>query len=424
MMQLGKSNFPRLGTFEVYFRGQRVFSKLLEGRWPNSNIIAGKIRNIIDGVVVVQKGDLRNEYEPRAFTANARSRSAKNFQGQKVNDLLKSKKSEAQFLAFEIKKQKTMKFEENYHQGSLKKNSSSESPGKKSQTEKKSPNKKSPIKKLPSEGRLGQEEPVKDQKIEQVKHMQTIVKREDNKEEADQRLVLIQKKLKEEAEKFSSFSSVFMVEEAKKVRLETGEERKFGRKKMEDKKFEEKIAEDKKLEEKIAEDMKFEEKKAEDKKLEEKKAEEKRVEREKLEQKASEEKVLEESKKKSLENEEKEKNLAAPVAEPVKVQSLAIEYFKEQAITKTFTIPLQSGIETFKKLPFMNNADTAKDLLVEVSHPGLIRLENPQFTIPANTKALIKFVCLSRSSLNTTVYILVKLDGKCMENYELILEYS
>ncbi|CAG9323028.1 unnamed protein product [Blepharisma stoltei] len=44
-----KSIFPRLGAFEVYFRGDIVVSKLQSARWPNVRMVAQKIRRILDG---------------------------------------------------------------------------------------------------------------------------------------------------------------------------------------------------------------------------------------------------------------------------------------------------------------------------------------------------------------------------------------
>ena len=42
----GKRHFPRLGSFEVYFRGMCIFSKLDSMRWPPVTEIANKIKEI------------------------------------------------------------------------------------------------------------------------------------------------------------------------------------------------------------------------------------------------------------------------------------------------------------------------------------------------------------------------------------------
>lgn len=78
-----KNTFPRIGTFEVYFRGQVIYSKLKEGRWPNPVAIADKIRNILDGVYVTEKRDQNNFQESRrTFTSSGtRSKSVKNLSG-------------------------------------------------------------------------------------------------------------------------------------------------------------------------------------------------------------------------------------------------------------------------------------------------------------------------------------------------------
>lgn len=42
----GKLGWPRIGAFEVYYRGKRVFSKLETGLWPQPGLVAEKIREI------------------------------------------------------------------------------------------------------------------------------------------------------------------------------------------------------------------------------------------------------------------------------------------------------------------------------------------------------------------------------------------
>lgn len=47
---VGRYRFPRVGAFEVVFKGRIVFSKLDCGFWPNNRLIARKIRDLYDGV--------------------------------------------------------------------------------------------------------------------------------------------------------------------------------------------------------------------------------------------------------------------------------------------------------------------------------------------------------------------------------------
>ena len=44
-----KLSFPKTGSFEVYFRGKIIFSKLRLGIWPHPAMVAKNIREIIDG---------------------------------------------------------------------------------------------------------------------------------------------------------------------------------------------------------------------------------------------------------------------------------------------------------------------------------------------------------------------------------------
>ena len=41
-------SFPRIGSFEIYFKSVTIFSKLESGQWPQSTLIANKIRELID----------------------------------------------------------------------------------------------------------------------------------------------------------------------------------------------------------------------------------------------------------------------------------------------------------------------------------------------------------------------------------------
>ncbi|OMJ77792.1 hypothetical protein SteCoe_22542 [Stentor coeruleus] len=44
--QFGKYHFPRIGSFEVYFRGKLIFSKIETMKWPHPGIIVEKIKEI------------------------------------------------------------------------------------------------------------------------------------------------------------------------------------------------------------------------------------------------------------------------------------------------------------------------------------------------------------------------------------------
>ena len=44
-----KLSFPKTGSFEVYFRGKIIFSKLKLGIWPHPAMVSKNIREILDG---------------------------------------------------------------------------------------------------------------------------------------------------------------------------------------------------------------------------------------------------------------------------------------------------------------------------------------------------------------------------------------
>lgn len=43
----GKMAFPRLGSFEVYYKNKTVFSKLESGAWPQPSVLASKLNELI-----------------------------------------------------------------------------------------------------------------------------------------------------------------------------------------------------------------------------------------------------------------------------------------------------------------------------------------------------------------------------------------
>ncbi|CAG9334372.1 unnamed protein product [Blepharisma stoltei] len=44
----GKSHFPRIGAFEVYFRGKLIYSKLQTGKWPSATRLAGMVKDLME----------------------------------------------------------------------------------------------------------------------------------------------------------------------------------------------------------------------------------------------------------------------------------------------------------------------------------------------------------------------------------------
>ena len=58
----GKYHFPRIGSFEVYFRGFIIFSKIQTVKWPLPSLIANKIKEIQDS----PNENLRNKKKERA----------------------------------------------------------------------------------------------------------------------------------------------------------------------------------------------------------------------------------------------------------------------------------------------------------------------------------------------------------------------
>lgn len=54
---------PRIGAFEVSYKGQLVFSKLLGSKWPNVSLIAGRVEKIVEA--------MRRGIDHTAYLANA-----------------------------------------------------------------------------------------------------------------------------------------------------------------------------------------------------------------------------------------------------------------------------------------------------------------------------------------------------------------
>lgn len=66
---VGRYRFPRVGAFEVVFRGRIVFSKLDGGLWPNNRTVSRKIRDLLDGV---EPEDLQESQRPATRSLSTR----------------------------------------------------------------------------------------------------------------------------------------------------------------------------------------------------------------------------------------------------------------------------------------------------------------------------------------------------------------
>jgi hypothetical protein len=53
-------SFPKTGSFEVYFRGKIIFSKLKLGLWPHPAMVSKSIRDILDGNVEIKSSPQTN----------------------------------------------------------------------------------------------------------------------------------------------------------------------------------------------------------------------------------------------------------------------------------------------------------------------------------------------------------------------------
>ena len=70
----GKLSFPRIGAFEIYFKDKTIFSKLESGVWPQSNVVASKIREILDqGSFYVKNDKSINVLKKRKIRLNQRN---------------------------------------------------------------------------------------------------------------------------------------------------------------------------------------------------------------------------------------------------------------------------------------------------------------------------------------------------------------
>ena len=53
----------RVGAFEVSYKGQLIFSKLLSSKWPNINLVSGRCEKIVEA--------MRRGIDHKAYLANA-----------------------------------------------------------------------------------------------------------------------------------------------------------------------------------------------------------------------------------------------------------------------------------------------------------------------------------------------------------------
>lgn len=51
------SNFPRIGSFEIYYNSKPIYSKLKTGQWPNPDKVCQKIKLIIQNLNQGKKWD-------------------------------------------------------------------------------------------------------------------------------------------------------------------------------------------------------------------------------------------------------------------------------------------------------------------------------------------------------------------------------
>ena len=76
----GRHSFPRIGAFEIYLKDNLIFSKLETGLWPQSTIIANKIRELLDQIKVPAKAKelhktniLRKRHKSKQKSRNIKS---------------------------------------------------------------------------------------------------------------------------------------------------------------------------------------------------------------------------------------------------------------------------------------------------------------------------------------------------------------
>ena len=391
-----KNTFPRLGSFEVYFRGQLIYSKLCEGKWPNPLQVANKIRNVIDGINVMKRSETQQHISPqRAVTANpAMHRSAKalnpkksdidsksKFLNSEVNFHNSSQKAEISVKneEFPMKKRESVNNEEfstkkgefsvNYEEFPRKKDefsvNSQEVPRKKEQfsvnseeipTKEELSLKKEEFYVKKEDLTKKQENPVDisiNQPEKEEKNNEIIEKMNKESRESEELLKKIQNNLKDEESKFNDLitNKTEILNLNSEEKKETTDPTQF---------------------------IKSDEK-ANESSIHDKKSDDKSLQAEKI-----------------------------------------IQNFEP---TQSFSLSLQRGVETLKKIPIFNESEVEKIYSLVASDENAIKLVVGEITIPPNSKGLIKFTC-SANNTNNLVYILVK-NGETVEAcFQLNLEYT
>lgn len=81
----GRLTFPRIGSFEVYFRSKLIFSKLESGLWPQASLISSKIQEMQNKPILpqIQKEKPRNPSNKRSKMRDSKSNDSKSTRSNK-----------------------------------------------------------------------------------------------------------------------------------------------------------------------------------------------------------------------------------------------------------------------------------------------------------------------------------------------------
>ena len=93
----GKTSFPRIGAFEVYYQTSILFSKLCSGMWPKPCLVQRQLTHAINKLPLIRPNRSKSivkETTPvaRSRTANKRFRSYRDYRSSVVNPILSLKK--------------------------------------------------------------------------------------------------------------------------------------------------------------------------------------------------------------------------------------------------------------------------------------------------------------------------------------------
>jgi hypothetical protein len=354
-----RNSFPRLGSFEVYFRGQLVYSKLAEGRWPNPIMVANKIRSILDGVFFSSQA----AGDGRVGTAVPRSRSAKSLgqsRGmQKVtSEAFLTRGSE---FAPEARPNGHRNREE---RGSV------ESAGQAREEQEK---------KKRDEVRIREEEEKRRNEEENRRN-----------EEENRRVEMDYRRVEEERRR--SEEETRRKEEEKKRNDEENNRNEEEKRRSEDEKKRKMMEEDKAREERM------------------KKENEEKEKRDKLSERVN--NGADSSRKQAVDGKTDEH----------KTNHIDIESFKQHPVSQTFNIPIRLGEEINKKFPLSNDEEEEKIVTVQVSNPIIIKLQSEEVRIPPKSKNFVKFTCSVSSVGEFEAILLFKSKDQVFECYKLILQ--